>query len=286
MYRTTLEQLSRFPNLAAFSTKGGAPGAATDPAFVTALQEGRYSTGEETVDCLGGASVINVWKPFALPNYQSSFSQQWYSAKTSSLMQTVECGWHVDPGRYSGNFDPHLFTYATRNTYENPGIDSVYNEHGGVFRKVDNPYTSPGAPLLSSLIDGSQIAYKMGFYLTGGKWWFYFEDHAIGYYPVAWFNNGPLSTRAQVGEFGGEVARFTPSGWTEMGSGRHASNGFGKAAYQNKAFLHYASGGAFQANLSVTGSNSPCYSLQITNHSVSPDWGTYLFFGGPGGSSC
>jgi hypothetical protein len=281
VYRTTLEQLARFRTLAAYSVKDsiGDVAAPAAPAFPK-----RYATGEQDVACLGGASFVNVWNPFATPSFQSTFSQQWYLAiQGGTLLQTVECGWHVDLARY-GNADPHLFVYTTRKNYEDG--HSFYNLDGGAYKPVANPYVLPGAPLTSSQTDGAQIAYKMGFYLTANAWWFYFADQPVGYYPLDWFQNGPLTTGAQRIKFGGEVGSSLPL-WPPMGSGRHASAGYGKAAYQRAAFVNPVGGGAFFATLSEAGSvTGPCYSIDITNNSTVADWGTYLFFGGPGGQPC
>jgi hypothetical protein len=71
-----------------------------------------------------------------------------------------------------------------------------------------------------------------------------------------------------------------------MGSGAHASAGFRKAAYQRDALVFPSGGGAQHAGLAEAGSTSgPCYTIDITNGSDS-EWGTYLFFGGPGGQAC
>jgi hypothetical protein len=173
--------------------------------------------------------------------------------------------------------------YTTRQNYDDG--HSYYNQDGGVYKPVPNPYVLPGAPLMVSQTDGTQIAYKMGFYLTDGAWWFYFDDHPVGSYPLAWFRNGPLAHGATRIKFGGEVGSNLPS-WPPMGSGRHASAGHGKAAYQRGAFVNPVGGGALFANLSEAGSTSgPCYTIDITNNSAS-EWGTYLFFGGPGGQPC
>jgi hypothetical protein len=281
LYRTTLQQLSRFRNLAAFSAKGSL-GDFAAPRTGSAFPK-RYATGEQDVDCFGGASHINVWKPFATPTFQSTFSQQWYMAgHDGTLMQTVECGWHIDVTRY-GNGDPHLFVYATRQNYDEG--HSFFNGDGGVFKPVENPYTVPGAPLLVSQTDGAQVAYKMGFYRTSDAWCFYFDDHLIGRYPLVWFQNGPLATKATRAKFGGEVGSSLPI-WPPMGSGQHASAGYGKAAYQRAAFIHHTNGSALFANLSVAGSTTgSCYTVDITNDSGS-EWGTYLYFGGPGGQPC
>ncbi|MFC5031907.1 neprosin family prolyl endopeptidase [Streptomyces sp. So13.3] len=284
LYRTTLSGLCRFPNLAAFSAKekpfGLAAPAAESP--VALLPNKRYATGELDIDCLGGSSRVNVWSPFAAPSFQSTFSQQWYLAgHDGTLLQTVECGWHVDIARYH-DARPHLFVFANRDNYEDG--DRVYNLDDGVFRPVTNPYVNPGSPLFVSQSGGSQVEHRMGFFLTDNAWWFYFDDHPIGCFPVSWFNNGPLTTKATRARFGGEVGSAV-STWPPMGSGQHATAGFGQAAYQRTATVFPVGGGAVYPNLAQAGSvTGTCYSLQITNNSVSYDWGTYLFFGGPGGN--
>jgi hypothetical protein len=283
MYRTTLEQLTRFRNLAAFSAKDRFDGAGSDVRAFNPLAK-RYATGEQDVRCLGGAGHVNVWKPFATPTYQATFSQQWYMAgHDGTLLQTVECGWHIDMARYHGNADPHLFVYATRRNYDNG--HSFFNQEGGAFKTYSNPYVVPGTPLFTSQTDGTQVAYKMGFYLTSGAWVFYFDDHPIGYYPLAWFQNGPLTQGATRIKFGGEVGSNLPM-WPAMGSGRHASAGHGKAAYHRAAYFNPVGGGGVFADLREAGSTSgSCYTIDITNNSAS-EWGTYLFFGGPGGQPC
>jgi hypothetical protein len=125
----------------------------------------------------------------------------------------------------------------------------------------------------------------MGFYLTAGAWWFYFDGQPVGYYPLTWFNNGPMTSGAKRIKFGGEVGSDILL-WPPMGSGQHAAAGHGKAAYHRAAFVNPASGGGIYATLAEAGSvTGTCYSVEITNNSAS-DWGTYLFFGGPGGQPC
>jgi hypothetical protein len=71
-----------------------------------------------------------------------------------------------------------------------------------------------------------------------------------------------------------------------MGSGAHASAGVGKVAYHHNATVYPAAGGAVDASLSEAGStNGPCYTVEIFNHTPTT-WGTFLHFGGPGGTAC
>lgn len=277
MYRTTLTQLARFPNLAAFSAKGEA-------AEKAGAGPKRYATGEQDLNCLGGSSYVNMWRPFVTPTFQATFSQQWHLAgQDGTTLQTIECGWHIDPPRYGNSIDPHLFVYTTRQTY-NVG-HSFFNQDGGVYRPLPNPLVVPGAPLRFSQTDGQVIEYRMGFYLTAGAWYFYFNDQPVGFYPLDWFQGGPMSRVATRIRFGGEVGSGL-SIWPPMGSGAHAVAGYQKAAHQRAALVYPAAGGAQEATLSEAGSTtSPCYTIAITNNSGS-EWGTYAFFGGPGGSGC
>lgn len=287
VYRTTLEQLSRFKNLGAFAAKNS--GSSTAGSAAADIR--RYGTGEQDIANFGGASQINLWRPpgFISARVQGSFSQQWYLAGTEGTkLQTVECGWHIDLARY-GDQDPHLFVFTTRNTYNEDPADNAYNEDASVFKRASaNPYMLPGKKLQQSQMDGTQLLHKMGFYFHDRRWCFYVDDNLIGWYDAAWYQDGPLASGATRARFGGEVFNSLSSlSWPAMGSGKRASEGFGRAAFHRGAFIHYASGGAFQANLSEAGSvHGPCYSVDITNQSSDPDWGTYLFFGGPGGQGC
>ncbi len=284
--RVSLDQLARFSNLAARSERDGS--AAFGPAGGTGggPSTGKhYATGEQDIDCLGGFSVLNVWKYFLTPRFQGTFSQQWYAAGLSGTrMQTVECGWHIDFERY-GDSEPHLFTFTTRNTYATG--DNVWNREGSIFVPAANAPVMPGAALSSiSTSGGAQYDYPMGFYLVAGDWWFYFNFLPVGYYPSTWFGGGDLTTGATRAKFGGEVETKISNLWPPMGSGAQASAGFGQAAYHHNATVYPAAGGAVDALLSEAGStNGPCYTIDIANQTPTT-WGTFLYFGGPGGSTC
>jgi hypothetical protein len=284
--RVSLDRLARFGNLAAMSEKDGSAAFGLTAGAGAGPSTGKhYATGEQDIACLGGSSVLNVWKYFVSPLLQSTFSQQWYAAGLSGThAQTVECGWHIDYQRYRDS-EPHLFTFTTRNNYET--ADNVYNRDGNVFVPVANATVSPGAALSSiSTRGGAQYDYQMGFYLVAGNWWFYFNGVPVGYYPSTWFAGGALTTGATRAKFGGEVGSDLSNSWPLMGSGAHASAGFGEAAYHHNAIVYPAAGGAVDAVLREAGSTSgPCYTIDIAN-TTPTTWGTFLYFGGPGGSAC
>jgi len=288
LYRTTLSRLCRFPNLAAVSAK-------TYDLAVESTRESRYATGEQDIACLGGSSKVNVWRPITVSGLQLSFSQQWYTAVGATGLQSVECGWQVDPSRYGGDINPHFFIFSTINNYnyKDHPEGNFYNTERRIFAQVQNPYILPGSALLFSQTSGTQVEYSMTCYLTssasGPGWWIYFDGNPIGMIPTSWFEGGPMATGATRATFGGETGIIVPPmiGWPSMGSGQHAQAGFGNAAYQRDCRINLAGGGAYIATLAEAGSVSgSCYSIQITNNGSSSDWGTYLFFGGPGGGSC
>jgi Neprosin len=285
--RVSLDRLARFGTLAAMSAKDDAA-AFEDAAFGFGAGPAtgkHYATGEQDLACLGGFSKLNVWKYFLTPSFQGTFGQQWYVGGLSGTrMQSVECGWHIDYTRY-GDMEPHLFTYTTRNTYAT--ADSAYNRDGNIYVPEANPIVLPGAPLSSiSVSGGPQYDYPMGYYLVNGAWWFYFNGIPVGHYPLSWFQGGELTTGATRAKFGGEVETQIPNLWPPMGSGAHASAGVGKVAYHHNATVYPAAGGAVDAMLAVAGSTSgPCYTIEIFNQTPTT-WGTFLHFGGPGGTAC
>ena len=75
-----------------------------------------------------------------------------------------------------------------------------------------------------------------------------------------------------------------------MGSGSFASGGFEIAAYQNTIFSmpedENGGVGAWGDLSPLVQSLSFCSSLDTVEAANGGSWGTYLFFGGPGGSIC
>jgi hypothetical protein len=123
----------------------------------------------------------------------------------------------------------------------------------------------------------------MGFFLTGGGWWFNVGNEWVGYYPVSVFGNGRLATGAASAGFGGEVGGAGLA-FPAMGSGKKPAAGYGQAAYQHDVIISRASG-AESAVLIPEPTSANCYGIDVTNNSGT-SWGTYLFFGGPGGLNC
>jgi hypothetical protein len=128
-------------------------------------------------------------------------------------------------------------------------------------------------------------------YLSTDGWWLYIDGvssaDALGYYPLSLFGSGQMASGADTIEFGGEtVSGAPPSGdWGPMGSGQDGSAGWQQAAYQRAIYYYSAGGGSTWASLNVVTPVSPCYSFNGGFDSTG-SWGTYFFFGGPGGGDC
>jgi hypothetical protein len=110
------------------------------------------------------------------------------------------------------------------------------------------------------------------------------DDHVIGYWPSSLFTY--LAEPASMVQWGGEVVNREPRGRhtaTQMGSGRFAAEGFGRAAYFSDLQLVDTDNILRPpVGISTFADNSACYDVR---NGYSDDWGYYFYFGGPGLSS-
>ena len=112
-----------------------------------------------------------------------------------------------------------------------------------------------------------------------GNWWLQVGGTDVGYWPSSIFTY--LKDSASSVEWGGEV--FSPDAGqtsTQMGSGHFPNEGFGKACHI-KNMLVVDSSNTLRSPSSVNPitEQSNCYNVQS---GTSGDWGTYIYFGGPG----
>lgn len=248
----------------------------------------RHAVARQEGDNLGGASNVNLWSPVLIPpSLLSSASQQWYSNAGLPFvdLQTVECGWRagVIEGAVADSL-PRLFVFYTRKDYT--AGNSCYNDFcpNGFAYAAGANHVLHGAFSPVSQQGGTQFDVRMGFTLTGGRWWFHLAGTWIGSYPATLFSNGTLHTSARMASFGGETT--TGFGvFPVMGSGRFPSEGFGKAAYQRTVAVNDMTGVARHAQLGAGSVSSACYDISISNNSPT-DWGSFFFYGGPGGMNC
>jgi hypothetical protein len=132
----------------------------------------------------------------------------------------------------------------------------------------------------------------MQWQLYQGRWWLFLQGdgayEAVGYFPVSIFRGGQLSRFANTVDYGGETVGT--SSWPAMGSGSFASAGPGFAAYQSRIFYIKTPGipdeGGIWAALKVLQPSPRCYKILYTPSARGGEFGTYIYFGGPGGNSC
>jgi hypothetical protein len=274
MQRTTLDQMAKFTSVRAFLARGHAPRAAVDTSTY------RYAHAYQFVKNLGGESTNSVWNPkvpTGAGGDDHSLSQQWMSGGSGAHLQTAEAGWTKDPGFSTKK--PIFFVYFTADDYNTTGC---YNLSCGAFVQTDNSVALGGAvkPCCSTAtVDDHLTQY---WFLTGGDWWLNVNGTYIGYYPTSVYNGGQMSKNATEVDFGGEVnASLTTAPWPPMGSGKFASAGAKKAAYQS-GIQYITAKGKFHATALTPSATSTCYSIAYT--AASGATGTHFFFGGPGGA--
>ncbi|CAL9080777.1 unnamed protein product [Musa acuminata var. zebrina] len=230
----------------------------------------------------GAKATMNVWDPSVQAENEFSLSQIWILSGSfdGADLNSIEAGWQVSPELY-GDSRPRLFTYWTSDAYRATGC---YNLLCAGFIQTNNriaigaaisPVSSPG----SSQYDITILVWKDP---KLGNWWMSFgESMLVGYWPAELFTH--LSDRATMVEWGGEVVNMRPNGEhtsTQMGSGRFAGYGFGKASYFRNLEVVDADNSLVSAQAITTlAENTKCYDIRSFSNA---DWGTYFYFGGPG----
>jgi hypothetical protein len=287
MLRMTLEDLSRFSNLREFFQKGP-DGAGQVPFGRKGSRAGethKYAHAFQSVSNLGGGSNLNLWIPKVNTNNGEVFSlsQHWYvNFRNDGKVQTIEGGWQNFPQFYHIK-KPVLFIYWTADGY---GATGCYNLTCAAFVQVNNSVRIGGAFQNYSKLNGNQYDFQLRWFLTGGKWWLYIGDTAVGYYPTSLYQGGPLAASASSIDYGGETVGSTS--WPKMGSGRfpRKRNSFGIAAFHR--LIHYFNSPSTLAAATLARSEpSPsCYKINVFNNTSNTSWKSYFYYGGPGGTGC
>jgi Neprosin len=276
--RITLDEISRFGSLRAFLRK-------TPFGTSTTQDPHKYAFATQPVKNFGGSSWLSLWSPIVKPGIGQFFSlsQQWYAGGDGNKYQTVEGGWQTYPAKYHTPKSV-LFIYWTPDNYRT----GCHNLECAGFVQTNNDWPLGGAWPTYSAKGGPQYEIQMQWKLTGGKWWLYLRGagsfEAVGYYPASIYKGGQLSRWATEITYGGETLATTL--WPPMGSGAFASKGAGQAAYQRR--IYYIDGPASSrwGKLAANQPSPKCYTLKLTPSSPGASWGTYFYFGGPGGRSC
>jgi hypothetical protein len=294
--RITLETLVRYETLRHFFSKGqDGTGVFPDTTRTgdnelkpeTGSGARRYAFTIQRVTNHGGNSWLNLWNPSLGADGRMSLSQHWYSAVGEAGNQTLEGGWQVLPSKY-GTDDAVLFIYWTADDYQSTGC---YNLDCAGFVQVNNNWYLGGRWDHYSSPGGTQWGFELQYKHYRDNWWLFLKGpgsyEAVGYYPDDVYDGGPMGTAAEDILYGGETA--TDGRWPEMGSGQFADQGWQRAAFQNTIFYiprNEDDGVGVWADLTAQEPSPSCYTLDLVPASGGGSWGTYFFFGGPGGDPC
>lgn len=270
MRRLSLDQLTRFPTLKAFLAKE--PDGATPS--LTPGGPHRYAFGYQGVTNYGGNSWLNLWNPAG----DFTLSQQWYVNGSGSGTQTAEGGWVDYPAAFGSQ--SVLFVYFTADDYASTGC---WNLTCSGFVQTDSSIALGTAWGDYSTAGGAQYGFSLQYQYYQGNWWLNVQGTWLGYYPGSLYDGGPMATSSNLTEFGGET--YTDgSDWPQMGSGQWSGAGWQQAAFQNDIFyIADQNADAYYSSLTTVETNPGCYTIDYTPASSGGSWGTYFYFGGPGG---
>jgi hypothetical protein len=287
MRRVTLEELTRFNDLHEFFQKGpDGAGRAHPAAIAPEVYVHKYAHAYQLVNNYGGNSWLNLWSPAINGGAGQIFSlsQHWYVGGSGSSLQTAEGGWQVYPGKY-GTGNAVLFIYWTADGYNATGC---YNLDCAAFVQTNNNWHLGAGFSSYSTPGGTQYEFQMQWKLYAGNWWLYLQGTGsydpVGYYPGSIYRGGQLTQFATEIDYGGETVGSTS--WPPMGSGAWASANWSWAAYQRLIFYTDLSYNGQWSALNPSEPSPGCYSLNYTPSSQGGSWGSYFFFGGPGGGGC
>ncbi|KAL6600365.1 hypothetical protein ACP70R_045165 [Stipagrostis hirtigluma subsp. patula] len=229
----------------------------------------------------GTKATFNLWQPKIERANDFSLAQFWISrgSYNSKDLNTIEAGWQVYPSLYKDD-SPRIFIYWTRDAYDKTGC---YNLRCPGFVQTSN-HIALGASQLSpvSTYGGPQhdiniLAWKDP---KGGNWWLQVGSYVLGYWPSSIFSN--LADSASDVMWGGEVETQPNTGQTstQMGSGHFPMEGFGKASYiKNIEVVDSSNKLKSPSGVYLRIEKPKCYNARNGTNS---DWGTYIFYGGPG----
>ncbi|CAL4990958.1 unnamed protein product [Urochloa decumbens] len=228
----------------------------------------------------GTKTTINLWQP-TIEGNGFSLAQLWITGGSyqGNDLNTIEAGWQVYPGQYHDS-NTRLFIYWTRDAYHQTGC---YNLNCPGFIQTNNQIAIGSSISPVSLFGGPQHDIDILIWKDpkGGNWWLQVGSDVLGYWPSSIFSY--LSDSASTIQWGGEV--YSPDAGqtsTQMGSGHFPEEGFSKASYiKNIQVVDSSNSLKLPNGVGLIAERPSCYSVQ---NGSSSDWGTYIFYGGPGRS--
>ncbi|RCV39621.1 hypothetical protein SETIT_8G238700v2 [Setaria italica] len=228
----------------------------------------------------GTKTSINLWQPTIGRAKDFSLAQLWISGGSYSGndLNTIEAGWQVYPELY-GDRNTRLFIYWTRDAYRRTGC---YNLQCSGFIQINNQIAIGGSFSPVSSYGGSQYEITILIWKDpkGGNWWLKVGNHTLGYWPSTIFSY--LQISASYVMWGGEVySPYADQTSTDMGSGHFPGEGLSKASYIRNIQVVDPFNKLSSPNVLGLGNKQPnCYNVESSTNSV--NWGTYIFYGGPG----
>ncbi|MFS7906284.1 putative neprosin [Helianthus anomalus] len=230
----------------------------------------------------GAKATFNVWNPYVQEHNEFSLSQLWILSGSDSDLNTIEAGWQVAPER--GDTNTRMFIYWTTDGYQTTGC---YNLKCSGFIQTSNEIAIGASMSPISRFNGSQYGFTIIIWKDRktGDWWMQLGDgpdrKVIGYWPASLFSY--LSQSASSVQWGGEVINRRSGGLhttTQMGSGYFPQEGFGKASFiKNILTVNDNNTLTTPQNLNTYTTQKSCYDIV---NGIADDWGSYIFFGGPG----
>ena len=279
-----IKHLARFSTLKDFKNKkaGGVPEKTeTVPALTGPTNTHQYAVIKKSVNNWGISSKIAAFNPYTEKSSEFSLSQIWVSRGSGSNLETVEAGLQRYNQR-SGDSNARIFIYFTPDNY---GSGGCYDLECSGFVQVDHSIAIGSRLSVYSQIGGSQYEMQMALIReqTVGNWWLQINGKWIGYWPNSLFDSNGIKDQGSTVDAGGEIVQdnSTRHTTTDMGSGRFASEGWSKAAFQreimyvntNNQYVHMTS------PIIIT-TDSNCYDINFTASSGS--WKSYFYMGGAG----
>ena len=293
----TLEDVRRFPTLRDYFAKEPWTSPKT-----TALPFGRdpeplrngptdnhqYAHAYRYVQNWGAQANINIWSPGIELNTEFSLAQIWVVGGTGGGLQTLEVGVQKYHNLYNDD-RTHLFIYSTQDGYQHTGC---YNNSCHDFIQVSSTLY-PGTYFNTvSTYNGTQYEINVHWFkdMDGGAWWLNVQGQWVGYYPRTLYNTAGVQNNAAEIDYGGEIIDNRNLGLhtsTDMGSGHFPGEWYKKAAYIRLLKYNYKTTtnpntvwSTESTGLTMTRSDALCYDIQY--YSGDANWGSYMFYGGPG----
>ncbi len=248
----------------------------------------------------GTLGRINIWDTNGPTSGETSIAQT--AVIRGNPMQAIEAG-KIELNTLNGNSGSYFFTFYRTNGGATGDWVGGYNKLVKGWIQV-SPTVAPGMSLAgwSSTIGGSQFSLDLEVRLWNGNWWVRAAGEWAGYYPRCkgggasdpcasgtLFSAAGIRDQADRLDWYGEVFDSTaPSPTsTDMGSGRFASEGWGKAAYfRNIMYVWSPTQAWWWDSGSATATDSNCYSVSGPFFSQSDqNYRNWYLYGGPGKES-